>query len=435
MIPKADRPPTVPFSCIEPDLEAIIPENGSHRSPREEKIRMNESKRGREMRIFGAGLMAVLFASPLVFGQPAGADIVIGKRIPLPSKVLNTEIVLSVSLPANYETSGTKYPVIYDLNGFAYFTYGAGTVELLSRNLEMPEMIVVGLPNLQAGYVPTAYEQRGSEPTAADLSLKFISDELLPFIDGKYRTTGFNLLCGHSVAGLFTMYALFTRPDLFSAGIASSPWFQANDQYWLRQIDKMFQAGSLAGKRLFMTVGKEEQDLTISTYTELEKWMGSKDLKGLTWKSAWIESVDHSSMIGKSLYDGLLFIFEGWKIPFDAVLSGDVSAIQEHADRTRAKFGDRLPYDIPENLLNQIGYQLLSRKTYDRALALFTLNVKIHGDSPNAFDSLAECYLTMGDKEKARQYYALAIQKNPGRTDYEKRILQNAKDKLKELDR
>ena len=95
----------------------------------------------------------------------------------------------------------------------------------------------------------------------------------------------------------------------------------------------MFQAESLAGKFLFMDVGKKEQALTISTYTELEKWMKSKDLKGLVWKSEWLENVDHGSMLGMSLYDGLLFIFDGWKIPFDVIVSGDVAAIQEHAEK------------------------------------------------------------------------------------------------------
>jgi tetratricopeptide (TPR) repeat protein len=229
------------------------------------------------------------------------------------------------------------------------------------------------------------------------------------------------------------MYALFTRPDLFSGYIASSPWFQNNNQYWLKQIDKMFQAGSLAGKFLFMDVGKKEQALTISTYTELEKWMKSKDLKGLTWKSEWLDNVDHGSMVGKSLYDGLLFIYDGWKIPFDVIMSGNVATIQEHADKMKAKYGGRLDYSVPENLLNQVGYQLLNSKSFDRALDILTLNMNLHPNSPNAYDSLAECYLTRGDKEQAKRYYELAIQKNPGKTDYEKRILQNSKDKLKEL--
>jgi tetratricopeptide (TPR) repeat protein len=229
------------------------------------------------------------------------------------------------------------------------------------------------------------------------------------------------------------MYALFIRPELFSAGIASSPWFQADNQYWLKQIDKMFLAESLANKYLYMDVGRKEQDLTVSTYTELEKWMKTKDLKGLTWKSEWLDNVDHSSMLGKSLYNGLLFIFDGWKIPFDVVLSGNVSAIEEHASRMKTKYGGRLVYDIPENLLNRAGYQLLSRKSYDPAMNIFKLNLKLHPDSPNTYDSLAEGYLTMGDKENAKKYYQLAIQKNPGRTDAEKRILQNSQDKLKKL--
>jgi len=394
---------------------------------------MRKPERKRLSSFSCAFLMIVLLSSHFAFAQQSGTDIVIGKRVSLPSKVFNADIALSIYLPAGYETGDAKYPVLYDLNAFAYFIYAVGTAELLSRNIEMPEMIIVGLPGLQNGYVPTPYEERKAEPAGADLSLKFFSEELLPFIDANYRTAGFNLLCGHSVGGLLTMYALFTRPDLFSGYIASSPWFQNNNQYWLKQIDRMFQAESLSGKFLFMDVGKKELPLTISTYTELEKWMKTKDLKGLTWKSEWLENVDHGSMLGKSLYDGLLFVFDGWKIPFDVIMSGDVSVIQEHGNKMKAKYGGRLDYTLPENLLNQVGYQLLNSKSLDRALDILTLNMKLHPNSPNAYDSLAECYLTRGDKARAKEYYELAIQKNPGMTDYEKRILQNSKDKLKEL--
>jgi hypothetical protein len=42
--------------------------------------------------------------------------------------------------------------------------------------------------------------------------------------------------------------------------------------------------------------------------------------------------------------------------------------------------------------------------------------------------------MTKGDRDAAKKYYELAIQKNPGRTDYEKRILENSRNKLKELE-
>jgi tetratricopeptide (TPR) repeat protein len=58
---------------------------------------------------------------------------------------------------------------------------------------------------------------------------------------------------------------------------------------------------------------------------------------------------------------------------------------------------------------------------------------RLYPDSPNTYDSLAEAYLAKGDQENAIKYYRLAVEKNPGNSDVEKRILQNSKGKLEEL--
>ncbi|OGD21727.1 MAG: hypothetical protein A2W03_18170 [Candidatus Aminicenantes bacterium RBG_16_63_16] len=63
---------------------------------------MKTSVRARFSCFFLALLLAVLFSSPSAFSQPAGTDIVIGKRITVPSKVLNAEMTISVYLPENY---------------------------------------------------------------------------------------------------------------------------------------------------------------------------------------------------------------------------------------------------------------------------------------------------------------------------------------------
>lgn len=376
--------------------------------------------------------LAALLCSGLAAGQAGQqeTDIVIAKRLTLPSKIFNRDIPLSIALPPGYEAGAAKYPVLYDLNAFAIFTHDVGAVEFLSGLSCMPRMIVVGLPMLPADYVPTPYEDRDGTPKATDLSLKFFREELMPFIDGKYRTCGYNVLSGHSVGGLFTMYALFTQPDLFSAAIASSPWFQAQDQYWLKHVDQMFQADSLAHKSLFMTVGKRERDLTKSTFTELEKWMKAKDLKGLTWKSVWFDDVDHMSMLGKSLYDGLVFTFDGWQIPFDLLWSADVPAIEAYADKVRARFGGLLDYQVPEDLLADWASRLTANKSYDQAAALLGLSAKLYPHSWRNYFSLGDIYAAKGDKGSAAKNYELAVQKNPGRTEPEKILLQVAKAKL-----
>ena len=47
--------------------------------------------------------------------------------------------------------------------------------------------------------------------------------ELIPKIEGQYRTQPFRIFAGHSLGGLFAVHTMLTRPDLFNAYIAVSP--------------------------------------------------------------------------------------------------------------------------------------------------------------------------------------------------------------------
>jgi len=376
----------------------------------------------------------VSFFSPKMMAQAEGTDVVIGQSLTMTSKILNSDVNVLVSVPNSYNTSSIHYPVLYDLGGF-YFTYASGTVQILSQTTDIPEMIVVGVPPVQRGYVPTPFEERGENPAGADLSIKFLKKELIPFVEKHYRTNAFRILYGHSVGGLFTMYTLFNFPDLFTAYIAGSPWFQTNDQYWLKNIEKMAKVRKLDDKFLFMTVGKGESELTIDTFKGLEKWMEGKPFTGLTWKSAWVEG-DHGSMVGRNIYDGLIFIFSGWKMPREALRDADLETIKEYVKTNKAKwqkYGFDSPSILPERVINSYGYYLLGQKEYDKAVEIFAYNIERFPKSFNAHDSLGEAYMIMGKKEKAIELYKLAIKLNPGDTEYAKRILQNSKDKLREL--
>jgi hypothetical protein len=366
--------------------------------------------------------------------QVEGEDVVIGQSLTMTSKILKREVPVLISVPDGYDAGAAKYPVLYDLGGF-YFTYACGTVEFLARGIYIPNMIVVGVPPFQRGYVPTPFEERGEEAAGADLSIKFLWEELIPFVEKNYRTNNFRILHGHSVGGLFTMYTLFNYPDLFTAYVAGSPWFQTNDQYWLKNIEKMAKVRKVDDKFLFMTVGKGEAELTLDTFKELEKWMNDNPITGLTWKSAWVEG-DHGSMVGRNIYDGLQFIFSGWRMPREVLMNADLDEIQKYI-KTRlakwAKYGFEESDILPEQMINSQGYYFLGREEYKKAVEIFAYNIKRFPKSFNAHDSLGEAYMIMGDKEKAVKYYKLAVELNPGDTEYAKRVLINSKDKLREL--
>ena len=394
---------------------------------------MRKSKAFKFLCILSVLSFVAFFSKPGV-AQVEGDDVVIGKSLTMTSKILKREVPVLISVPDGYDAGSTNYPVLYDMGSFN-FTYDCGTVEMLARGSYIPNMIVVGVPPLQRGYVPTPFEERGEEPAAADLSIKFLREELIPFVEKHYRTNSFRILHGHSVGGLFTMYTLFNYPDLFTAYVAGSPWFQTNDQYWLKNIEKMAKVRKVDDKFLFMTVGKEEAELTIDTFKELEKWMNGNAITGLTWKSAWVEG-NHGSMVGRNIYDGLQFIFSGWRMPRELLMNADLDEIEKYIKTSLtkwAKHGFDESAILPEQTINYLGYFLLGRKENEKAVEIFSYNIKRFPKSFNAHDSLAEAYMIMGDKENAIKYYKLAVELNPGDTEYAKRILENSKDKLREL--
>ncbi len=384
-------------------------------------------------------VLATLAAFGLSVPGPAAlaqeTEIVIGRTVPLTSKVLGKDVNVQVSIPDGYDAGSARYPVLYVLNGAFSFAYDHGTVQILSRIQEIPGMIVVGVPSFDDGYVPTPFERRGENLAGADRSIQFLKEELIPFVEKNYRTNAFRILYGHSVGGLFTMYTMFNAPDLFSAYIAGSPWFQVDDGYWLKNMDKLAKERNLDGKRLFMTVGKAEAELTIDTYKALEKWMNEAPLAGLVRKSAWVEG-DHGSMVGRNTYDGLLFIFDGWKFPEDILRSADIEKIEARLAEGEALWG-KYGFDdsslLSEIRLNALGYQLIARDRREEAIRILAYTVRRFPQSFNALDSLAEAYMISGDKESAIKHYRRAVDINPGDSDFAKRILENSKTKLKEL--
>jgi CubicO group peptidase (beta-lactamase class C family) len=69
--------------------------------------------------------------------------------------------------------------------------------------------------------------------------------------------------------------------------------------------------------------------------------------------------------------------------------------------------------DINENSINSTGYQLLLAKKLPDCIRVFQLNVELHPESYNVFDSLGEAYMDNGDNEMAIQNYKKSLDLNP----------------------
>jgi CubicO group peptidase (beta-lactamase class C family) len=63
--------------------------------------------------------------------------------------------------------------------------------------------------------------------------------------------------------------------------------------------------------------------------------------------------------------------------------------------------------------LNMLGYELLGDGEIEMAIAVFELNIHKYPAEANAYDSLAEAYLTRGDREEAVKMYRKALEVDP----------------------
>lgn len=70
-------------------------------------------------------------------------------------------------------------------------------------------------------------------------------------------------------------------------------------------------------------------------------------------------------------------------------------------------------YNFAQNELNSLGYELINRGKIKEAIEIFKLNIADFPNSGDTYDSLAETYLRIGEKELALKFYKKALEVNP----------------------
>lgn len=104
-----------------------------------------------------------------------------------------------------------------------------------------------------------------------------------------------------------------------------------------------------------------------------------------------------------------------------ANLQTKAALVEKKGDaKAAAALRERSLKNATEVDVNAYGYQLLQQKKMDEAIAMFQKNVKDHPASWNVYDSLAEGYVTKGDKKLGIDNYTKALAMAP--QDQKKRI-------------
>lgn len=166
-----------------------------------------------------------------------------------------------VYLPRGYDQRpDRRYPVLYMHDGQNLFgaggPFGSWRVgEALDRGIaagRIEELIVVGVGNTPARMSEYVPDEDGGR--ASDYG-RFLSEELIPWVDGTLRTrpgAQHRAVAGSSLGGICSLYLGWRRPDLF--GHAAS----LSGSYWLRRwIEDVLDPAPRQPLRIWLDSGTE----------------------------------------------------------------------------------------------------------------------------------------------------------------------------------
>jgi predicted alpha/beta superfamily hydrolase len=336
------------------------------------------------------------------------------KQITLKSAVLGEDRVILVRTPQGYEDNNVRYPVLYMTDGDAHMDHTSSTIDFLRRNGRISDMIVVGVTNTDRTRdltpVKSTLKTASGElqfPTSggADNFLKFFETELIPAIEKQYRVQPYRIFAGHSLGGLFAIHTLMTKPGLFNAYIAVSPSLQWENDEALKRVETFLKNQKELNVTLFTSIGNESGGIGAD-FDKFKELLAKTNIKGFDWQAERLADEDHGSVVLRSHYFGLRKIYDGWQAPRDpqsGAITGGLAGVDAHYKKLSEKFGYPIP--VPENTINQIGYQLLGSNQAEEAIAVFKTNVERYPGSANVYDSLAEAYERTGRLQLAEPLY------------------------------
>lgn len=356
----------------------------------------------------------------------------LGLKDSLYSNTLSETRTIYVQLPSGYNPeSQQEYPVVYLLDGEMLLPALSSVYENYYGGF-MPEMILIGISNdhdrtknLTPTTITTKYGMPFKEENGeAAAFAQFMKEELIPFVENKYRATSYRTLVGHSYGGLFVCYELINDPKIFANYLAIDPSLDWDDQQLLKQAQKSLPTAAHKGKALFMSMSgqlhmqdptismdnlmKDTSDFTLFSRSNVQfSNLLKEEGKGLESYWKFYPNDIHGTVPLPSMLDGMLALFQWYQMEQTDKFNSPETPKDElyrivkyRAQKLEKHFGYSVaPY--PEDLMNMSGYMNLDMEQPDKAKMFFELATEYYPTSANAFDSLADYYESQNDYASA----------------------------------
>jgi pimeloyl-ACP methyl ester carboxylesterase len=232
------------------------------------------------------------------------------------------------------------------------FHYLTGLIELLSSvSANIPEMIVVGI----SGKGTATYRKQSKPPFktkdkgSADVTIKFINTEVIPFIDSHYKTNSYRILAGHSIGGLFTTYAMLHHNTQFDTFIAVSPSLWWEDELVKKNTLNYFKKDKPEINTNYYLSLADEKGMGVHGFVEMMQYNAPRTLK---MKFKHFPEETHGSVGLPSYRWALQDLFADYKPK--GVSFTDAKAVEDYYNLMKTKY--KTPFHISAGFMRNTAY-------------------------------------------------------------------------------
>ena len=346
-------------------------------------------------------------------GKSSPAVIGIGASYTAPSEALGEDQHLLVSLPNDYDSSGKDYPLLIfpGSNWHDRFAMIASTLRYMTEMGQIPPMILVGidLPHGNFGLIPQKEEDGGT--CGADNYIAMLTNEVIPFIDGEFRTNGFRIFYGASNCGIFAVYALMEGQLPVNAVIASSPMIGWNPELIFSKTQQALEAKDHPGRFLYLIESDDDYGRVTRHFPDYVNLLKESAPEWLSWNSDVLPNTGH--VPEADVPSGLRAIFPDYNPPVEL---HTLQAVVDHFQTLSERYGFEI--QAPFALIHNVGANHVFSGDLDEGQRIYE-HIAAHYNEPViAYSLLGLVHWKKGEIEEAKTFYkkALAIDPNHRRS-------------------
>lgn len=198
--------------------------------------------------------LLITFTLPVFLYAQQG---VLKESLKVKSSTLGKDVEYSIYLPADYDKSNRRYPVLYLLHGYTddetgWSQFGEAQIigDRLMQTGEAAPMIIV-MPDGGVSWYINSYDGKTKYED-------FFVKELIPHIDATYRTRTtkqYRAIAGLSMGGYGTLIMATKHPDLFAAAAPLSSGvftdeeiMKAEERTWNVVLGELYGKKDLTGQ-------------------------------------------------------------------------------------------------------------------------------------------------------------------------------------------